>query len=155
MAHIDVADAQSWLETTKLSISALDTDLEAEVVSKVLGRLAIVYDTSTWIDEDSTPALVKTAIAMLYSGWFYDRQYSESSDTNQYALRLKADAMTILDGLVEGSLTLPDQPPTTSDDRNRPAFFPTDFSSRQDPVEGARDETASWGGPSFNIGKVW
>lgn len=134
MAHITEEDAQAWLEETKLEIGSLDAAMESQIASEVLGRISTAgYDVSGWTDSATTPALVKKVISMYYGGWFYDKVYSETDDTNSYATRLKRAAATLLRGIVEGSIDLVEVegPPA----QGAPVFFPTDASSALRPNE--------------------
>jgi hypothetical protein len=109
MPHIQVSDAQSWLEKTKTNLGpALDDNLEASIASQVLARVVQSYDVSTWTDNTSTPRLVRDVIAMKYASWFYNRQYSEDDQTNEYALLLNAQAEVLIDGIIDGSIDLPE-----------------------------------------------
>lgn len=99
-----------------------------------MGKLAETYgDPSfgvpTWVDQNTTPELVKQVIAMTYAGWFYDRQYSEvlATQGNSYGLILRQNADTILQGIISSSIQLVEilpNLPTTA-----PVFYPTDASS--------------------------
>jgi hypothetical protein len=110
--NIVVGEAQAWLETTKANLgSDLDADLEESIATQVLARVGLSYDTSTWVTPESTPKLVRKIIALKYASWYYQRQYSEDSETaNDYALLLNAQAETLLAGVVDGSLDLPEAP---------------------------------------------
>jgi hypothetical protein len=150
-AHITLKEAQAWLEQTKLSLPQLDTDLEAQIVASVFGRLVTVYPDNVplWIDATSTPSIVRQVIAMYFAGWFYDRQYSETADSNDYANRLRRMADNLLDGLVEGSIDIievPGMPPASE-----PEFFPTDVSSANWPT----DQYPSDGPPRFTMGQIF
>lgn len=131
MARIDVTDAQAWAESTKLAISALDTALDSQVETQVLTRLQTVVQTSAWVDTSSTPAIVKSIIAMLYVSWVYDRQYSEDQESgNDYAALLRASAESLIQGILNGTIELPG----VTVDPSQPAFYPTDASSALDPT---------------------
>jgi len=149
--HITLAEAQAWLETTKLSLPKLDDELEDQIATMVFGRLVIVYPDAvvTWVDAPSTPKLVRKIIAMYYAGWYYDRQYSETADSNDYADRLRKMADDLIEGLISGAIDIieiPGMPPTSE-----PEFFPTDVSSANLPS----DMFPSDGPPKFTMGKVF
>jgi hypothetical protein len=134
MAHIVLADAQAWLENTKANLTTLDLNLEAQVSSDVLARLAEVFDdptfgVPTWMDNTTTPALVKQVIAMFYAGWFYDRQFSEmvAAEGMSYGTVLRNYAETLLEGIITGSIILVEISPNEGD--TGPGFYPTDTSS--------------------------
>lgn len=151
MTHITLKEAQAWLETTKLSLSQLDADLESQVATMVIGKLVTIYpvDALTWVDATTTPSIVRKIISMYYCGWYYDRQYSETSDSNDYANRLRRMADDLLDGLIDGSIDIieiPGMPPTSE-----PEFFPTDVSSANCPSV----EFPSDGPPKFTMGQIF
>jgi hypothetical protein len=149
--HITLKEAQAWLETTKLSLSQLDADLESQMATMVIGKLVTIYpvDALTWVDADTTPSIVRKIISMYYAGWYYDRQYSETADSNDYANRLRRMADTLLDGLIDGSvdiIEIPGMPPTSE-----PEFFPTDVSSENCPTV----QFPSDGPPKFTMGQIF
>lgn len=128
MAHIEEKDIQAWLEGTKLQVGNLDDELESQIASEVLGRVSTAsYDVTGWTNFSTTPKLVKKVIAMLYAGWFYDREYSETSDTNDYALRLKQAAETLILGIIAGTTDIDEEPGVSQ--LGDPSFFPNDASS--------------------------
>lgn len=146
MAHITLSEAQAWLEGTKLTLPSLDIELEAQTSSEVLGRVSQAYDVSGWTNSSNTPRLVRKIISMLYAGWYYDRAYSETDDTNDYALRLKAAADALLESIVAGITDLEEVPgdPTIGN----PAFFPTDESTANSPTR----DNPSDGPAAFSMG---
>jgi hypothetical protein len=131
---ITLEEARAWGEKTKLSPAwehGLDAALLSQVQVEVLGNVASVADTSTWIDNDTTPGLVKTIIAKLYVAWLIDRQYSEDEDLSAYAALLRASAMALQTAIVNSDIDLPGSSDDTAGD-GLPSGFPTDT----DPVEG-------------------
>lgn len=149
MARITVRQAQSWSEKTKLPVTGLDTDLLTQVENQVLGMLATGFDTSTWLDASSTPPIVQQILAMLYVSWFYNRQYSEDQEhVNVYATLLRAEAESLIQGLLDGSVLMPGQPASTEAD---PSFYPNDSSSAQEPTS----DDKSLGDASFSMGTVF
>lgn len=128
MAFIEPVDVQAWLEGTKLEVGNLDAALEDQIASEVLGRISTAsYDVTGWTDSTNTPKLVKKVMAMLYAGWFYDREYSETSDTNDYALRLKQAAEALITGIILGTTDIGEVVGVSS--LGDPLFFPNDASS--------------------------
>ena len=150
MAHITLSEANAWLEPTKLTLSTIDAALEQQVVNLVYGRLANAFDTSSWVNESTTPVLVRTIIAMHYVAWTYDRTYSDDADANAYARLLRQYADVNIQGLIDGNLELIESP-TANDDRGKPVFFPTDASSANEPTS----DRPSDGGPAFTMGTIW
>lgn len=149
MAYITVAEVNAWLEATKSNVTSLETELESSIATQVLGRLTNSYDVTTWTDNTNTPKLVRKIIAMLYAGWYYDKIYSETSDTNDYALRLKAEAEKLLDAISAGTIDLAEVAglPAIS----QPSFFPTDASSSASPT----NDDPSVGDAKFLMGSVF
>lgn len=160
MAHINVSDAQSFLESTKANLTSLDPVLENEWATYVLGRLADTYlDPSfgiqTWVDTTTTPQLVKMAIAMFYAGWFYDRQFSEEdTGTTSYGAELRTNAELLLEGIISGSILLVELLPHQA--ATAPTFYPTDVSSTSQALAINTDpDDMSLGPPKFGMSKVF
>lgn len=152
-SHITLAEAKSWIELTKLVPAdfSVDTELERQVSQQVFARLQGIYQTNVWLDAVSTPDLVRSIIAMLYCAWIYDRAYSDDDDDqNTYADTLRRNAETLLAGLIDGSIDIPDISilPTG---QGQPAFFPNDTSSALSPTE----DNPSDGAPAFLMGAIW
>jgi len=149
MARIVVADAQAWLDGTKLTIATLEPALLAQVESQIVSSLDNAFDITGWVDDTTTPAIVKTIIAMNYVAWLYDRSYSEDQEQgNDYAALLRAQAAALLAGLVDGSIVIPGQ---ETENIGTPEFFPTDASSVLAPT----DLEPSLGPASFNMWGVF
>lgn len=144
--HITLPEVQAWLEPTKLTISAVDTELEAHLASEVIVQLQSAgYDTSAWLTDTTTPKLVRTIISKMVAAWIYDRQYSEDIEQgNNYADRLKKNAEALLLGLIAGDIVLPGVTAVAG----VPVFYPTDASSAQ---EATRDDP-SLGPAAFSMG---
>jgi hypothetical protein len=151
MANISTADAQAWAELTKLTVSTLDADLETQIATQVLSRIAQAYDVSGWTNSTNTPKLVKNIIAMMYVSWLYSKTYSEDeTGSNEYAIRLLAYAETLILGIISGANDLDETPeqvgPTTT-----PSYYPTDASSALEPTS----DDPSLGPAKFTMGNVW
>lgn len=126
MAHVTQPEVQSWLEATKLTISTVDAELEATAAVTVFGALTHDYDTTTWTDSTTTPAIVRKVIAMFVAAWTYNRQYSEDApDGNAYANWLEAKANMLLQGLIAGTIDIIEVPgvPVSI---GTPTFYPDD-----------------------------
>jgi len=149
VSRITVQEAQAWAEGTKLTISALDTDLLDHLEEEVVVRLSSAFpDYTTWVDETTTPKLVRTIISKLYIAWIYDRQYSEDiAEGSAYSDRLRLNAEMLITGLLDGTIELPGEP----DISGSPLFYPTDASSAQCPT---RDDP-SLGPAAFSMGKMF
>lgn len=147
MARILLADAQAWGEDTKLTLTSLDAALLSQVETQVVSQLDNAFDVTTWVNDTNTPAIVKSIIAMLYMAWFYDRQYSEDQESgNDYAALLRAQAASLIAGLIDGSILIPGQEAETGPS-DEPVFFPTDESSSLCPT----DLQPELGGSSFTM----
>lgn len=159
MAHITVADAQVWLEGTKAHLTSLDTGLETQISTLVLGRLADTFAatvTSTWVDNNTTPEIVKQVIAMMYAGWYYDRQYSEmvAAEGTSYGMVLREYAETLIEGLISGSIILVEVPPGQPE--TLPEFYPNDASSTSDALlNNTNPDDISLGPAIFGTQKVF
>ncbi len=107
MAYLTVPNVQTWLEATKLTVATVESGLETATKFRVIAALSEVYDTSLWLDDTSTPALVRQVMAMYYAAWYYRRTYSEDTDSSPtYADWLEGLADTMLMGIVDGTLDL-------------------------------------------------
>lgn len=151
MSNITVGEAQAWAQENKLDLgNALDGELEVQVSSQVLARVATAYDTSSWVTADTTPQLIKTICAMYYVAWMYEKLYSDdNSDENAYAQRLMERADAMLQNILDGDTPLPGIPPTN--DQTQPAFYPTDISSATEPTI----DDPSLGPAKFTMGSVF
>lgn len=151
MARITPREAQGWAEGTKFAVNdpfqTQDNDLLDQIEEEVIARVSNAYDTSSWTDENSTPRLVRVAIAKLFVAWSYRRAYSESITEEDaiYAAKLEQNAETIIQGILDGSIEVPDEPPSAT---STPLFYPTDASSALEPT---RDDM-SLGPAKFSMG---
>jgi hypothetical protein len=150
MSRIVVAEAQAWLEPTKLTLAALDTNLLDQIEEEVLDQISSSYDTSGWIDNTNTPKIVRTAIAKMYASWVYNRQYSEDTDQgNPYAQKLLDNATMVISGIIDGTVDIPGIP----DIAGNPSFYPNDASSLIDPKDSPDDTSV---GPNlFSVNQVF
>lgn len=134
MALVTVNEVQAWLESTKLRLGH-DDELPEEVhLSRmVLSKLATRFDISAWVDETTTPDLVRTIIAMLVAAARYNKQYSESDSQagNPYANKLEGLAYDMLEQLITGEMLLTDATDGPGVE-GTVAFYPTDASSLLD-----------------------
>lgn len=125
---LTLADVRAWGEKTKLAPAwenGLDASLLSQIQVEVLGKLASVADTSTWVDPISTPSLAKTIIAKLYVAWLIDRQYSEDEDLSSYAALLRATALSLQTSIIDGDVDIPGVATETPGD-GKPSIYPDD-----------------------------
>jgi hypothetical protein len=158
-AHITTSSVQAWFEPTKLTITSLDTVLEAQVASEVLARLTETYAqyVPLWVDSTTTPAIVQKIISMMYAGWVYDRSYSEvvsEEGVKSYGYTLRQWASALLTDVLTGAAAIaeiePNQPATA------PVFYPTDASSTCDAVWSNADPNDQSLGPAmFTVDKCF
>lgn len=151
MAYIEARDANAWADKFKLNLTALDDDLEVSVASQVLAKVSQRYDTSGWITPQTTPSLIKSIIAMMYTGWYFQRVYSEDTDISTYGALLLTRAEDLMDGIVSGTNVLVEADPIGGESSDTASFYPTDLSSSQSPTF----NDMSLGGPKFTMGQIW
>lgn len=150
MSYITINSAQAWLEETKLTLGEIDSELEDSIVTQIIGRLASTFDTSSWLNTASTPSLVLKIMSMHYVAWYYDRQYSEDTDGNGYAARLRSMAEQLIIGLIDGSVELVGANGQESPNTGA-SFYPNDISSAEEPTL----SDLSLGKEVFSMGKVF
>lgn len=127
MAHINETDANAFVDGAKLAkLSSLDIDIafEANFSDEVIGSLSSAFNVSTWVDQASTPNLVRRIIAMKYIGWYFQRVYSENEDTSNYGVMLINEADRLLQGLITGSIQIPGLPDGVDTGLNSVSFEP-------------------------------
>lgn len=151
MVYITLPEAQAWAEPTKLTMAALDTELLNSVSAEILSRLAGRYVTTSWIDTTNTPNLVRKIIAMQYTAWYINRQYSSDEGLSVYARRIMSMVADLLAGLVDGAITLIDDLNPVDAAQGTAQFYPTDASS----LLNATVDDMSLGGPVFTMGVIW
>jgi hypothetical protein len=149
MVRITVEEVRGWVETSKLNVTDLDLNFLPQLETEIFAKIGTVYDTTTWIDPASTPALIRVIITKMYAGWIYDRAYSENQDeSNPYAGMLKENAGMLIQGLIDGTIELPGIPASSNPD---PSFYPNDASSAMEPTS----DDSSLGPARFSMGKVF
>lgn len=145
MSYITVESANAWLEKTKLSLTVLDSELEASISSQVLAEIAQIYDVSSWLNTSTTPSLVSKIIAMKYAAWYIQRTYSEDLPSNDYAELLLAEADRLIQGITSEALILSDTNitivPSAALVGEGPSFYPNDAAIDDD--------------PRFTMGSIW
>jgi len=135
MSYLVPEDANSWLETTKLSVDIIEPQVEVVAVNQVIGRMAARYDVTLWVDRVGSPALVIQLTAMLYAAAIYRRQYSEDLVDGtglNWAQWLEKSVEGYITSLLDGTIIL-DEDILDDSGLRLPAFYPTDMSSIDDP----------------------
>lgn len=95
-------DKVTWADT-------VDESLDSQIASQVLAKAARAFDTTTWIDNDTTPDLILSIIAMIYVGRKFQELYGEDSLNSDYGSALVTDAFNMLQNLIDGDLILLDE----------------------------------------------
>jgi hypothetical protein len=150
MTHISFGEAQAWSERTKLDLgTVLEEELEDQLSTQVLSRVATAYDTSGWVSETTTPKLLRTVIAMQYVAYIYARTYSDNTDGDSYSTLLLTGSEAILQNIIDGITPIDGVDPTA--DLSEPVFYPTDLSSASTPTP----EDSSLGGAKFSMGTIF
>lgn len=106
MAVITVDEVNQFLPTNKLKANSLLPELVTTAKSTVFGRLSLRYTTTSWVDEGTTPDLVRSVVAMYYAGLWYNAKFSDNAaDSSSYGNNLIRMAMEqtalIVDGVFE------------------------------------------------------
>lgn len=152
MSHIQVTDAQVWLDGTKANLGGnLDANLEDAIASEVISTVAQSYDVSGWTDSTTTPKLVKKVIGMKYAAAYYQRQYSEDAGMNDYAVMIDGNAEMLMEGIVIGANVLTDANKPYAE-QHGPEFYPNDHAVE---IDDAGNPTGNFLTPSFTMGKVF
>jgi hypothetical protein len=149
MPRIAVDDVRAWVESSKLNVQAVDNNHCTQIEEEILARIGGVYDTSTWVDQGSTPRLIRVIIAKMYVGWLYDKLYSENqSVSNRYARLIKDNAETLIEGVIDGTIEIPG---VTALSSQAATFYPNDASSALTPTA----DDPSLGPAKFSLGKTF
>lgn len=148
MSNITLQDAQAWATKSKLNLGALESALEGQTTTQVFARIAASYDTSSWTDETTTPDIVKSIIAMEYVAFIYRRTYSEETDGPTYADMLMGMAKSLIDGIIDGSITIIGDSDETISNAE---VYPDDTSSALDPTT----DDPSLGPNAFSMSTIW
>lgn len=104
---VDVSDVNVWLSQKKTQVTAIEEALAEQLADTVIGVVSQRYNTGNWISINSTPLLIKRIISMFYAGYYYNRSFSNEADPGTYGDRLLADAQTLLDGIANGTISIP------------------------------------------------
>lgn len=121
---VTLPEVQQWLESTKMTLATVDTELAESARLMAFSDISSAYDTSTWVDSLTTPKLVRAVISMLVAAWEYQRAYSEEDGTN-YGDKLEARAMLLMQGIAAGTTELEELPGVGSSSGS-PVFYPDD-----------------------------
>lgn len=117
MATITTDMANAWVDKSKLTIPAIDSMLESQIVAQVFSKLGVKYDTTLWTSTENTPSLVQSVVSMIYAGMTYIQAFAidyTSNSSDLYGNQLIADANKIIDSVVSGQVALLDSRQTVS-----------------------------------------
>ena len=138
---------QSWIDTSKLTLTSLDPVMEETAFDLIYSRVSRAYDISSWTSQATSPALIQKAASLLIASWVYERAYAEvtAGEDNKYAMRLEDMAETIIAGIESGLLTLLDAGSQTALLPDSPEYMPSS-SDDSAPVYDALGNLVNWEG---------
>lgn len=124
--YLDPADVNNWFEGSKLTLDQINVGIETVAATTIVGRLTNAYDTSSWVDESTTPALVIQLIAMHYAAAYYRRAYSEDLVDGvglNWAEWLERSVEGYITMILDGAIDLEGE---TETGYGLPSFYPDD-----------------------------
>lgn len=142
MALASSADVNVWLDGQKVVTSGGDdTDEQRMAENLIRGYLAgrIPATTlATWTGPTQTPELIRGVAGRLVAAFRYRKLYSEDdTGVSEYATMLYNEAMSILTGIVNGTIDIPEligvTTVTTDTSLDRLNFYPNDDTPANDP----------------------
>lgn len=108
MAVVTLQEVQQWLEKTKLELDVLSGSFEETARSMTFGEVAQQYTVTTWLDEVTTPTLIRKIVSMRIAGWTYKAAYSEDTGQSPYGDWLLEQAANLVLSIVAGKIVLTD-----------------------------------------------
>lgn len=131
MPLIDDDDINVHLPTDKISLEEGDLveEIKEDIERIIRGYLAGHVDPlemATWLTPETTPTIIRAIGGRLGAAFVYRKRYSEDSlDDPQYAQFKYNEAMSMLQGIIAGDITLdPDDP--TGIELTADLFYPND-----------------------------
>lgn len=106
--------------------TALQLDAERTVKARLSGTFSPVV-LAGWTNDTNTPEIIKEVIGKLIAAKVYARAFSsEVGGVPEYAQWLYDQAMDILDGIILGTIVVPEvtDPPDTGQHLTRDMFWP-------------------------------
>lgn len=132
MPIVDDADVQIHLPVDKLRVEEIPDDLAKakEDTDRIIrGYLAGVVPSATlasWTTPAATPSIIRAIAGRLCAALIYRTRYSEQSlDDPQFAQNKYNEALTMLQGVISGDITITGVPTTQFDSTY---FLPNDDS---------------------------
>jgi hypothetical protein len=126
MAYVTIPAVQQWLQASKYEIDAIDSEHEQVAADVAFTLLARRYDTTTWLSDSTTPALVLNTMTMLVASYALRKAIGEDDGEHDYPDWLESRAIGLLTGISEGLLDIPGiDPDPGAVVEGAPAFWPT------------------------------
>lgn len=109
MPYIDATLANAWTDGDRLNLTDINVKLENQIAAQVIQRASRAFDTATWENSATTPPIILSIIAMIYTGRYGQSKTQDNiSGIDNYWTKLVEDANRILDNLIIGEITLRD-----------------------------------------------
>lgn len=139
MALIDDPDIQVHLPVDKLKLEAIPDDVAEvkEYAERIIrGYLAGQIPALTladWVDPDNTPATIRLIAGMFAAAKIYRVRYSEDSlDDPEFAQVTYDQAMSMLQGVINGTIVIEGVPTSGAGQFDNTYFYPND--TADDPI---------------------
>ena len=132
--YASLDDINAHLPEHKAKIEDADDDLlQVEAYRLIRAKLSSVFTTATlntWVDPDSTPGIIRSIAGMVIAAKWYAELYAEDSDEDAvYANDLYAKAMSLIEEIRAGLITVTDDagdPLSDTSYLSSDDFFPND-----------------------------
>ena len=132
MALVDDNDINKFLPEDKLIAESepLYAEILEDIERVIRGWLAGYVASGVmalWLTPGTTPSTIRAIGGRLGAAFIYRRRYSEDSlDDPQYAQFLYNEAMTMLQRIIDGSMTLDEDPTDVGGGLTTDMFYPND-----------------------------
>lgn len=127
--HITVGEVQAWFQGTRLTVTESEIQaFELVATTTVFSALSRKYTTTSWLNQVSTPDIVRAIISMFVAAWVYQRSYSDNADLSSYGTWLEGKAYHLLEAAANGDLLIPGLVPDQDLGFNVTDFFPNEDS---------------------------
>ncbi len=104
--YLKKESVNAWSNSDKVTWATIDTELESQITSQVLGRVSRVFDVSAWYDSNTTPKIILSVMAMIYAGRKFQELYGDDSLNSDYGTALITDAKNMLQNILDGDMDL-------------------------------------------------
>lgn len=122
MPFVDDADVQIHLPYDKLRVEEIPDDLanaKADAERIVRGYLAGIVDMSLWTTPAATPDIIRAIAGRFAAALIYRLRFGQDATRDpEYAQNKYNEAMDMIRGIVEGSITIPGIDPGTTFDNS-------------------------------------